>query len=446
MEPKTNSTDVSSKLAFELLGEIFFHCLPPDTDPISSKNGPLLLVQVCHRWREVAFATPRLWQVIQMRRKWTENPIFILDLFLNKSGNLPVTITLHNAKTAERNEAIINRVLDDFHRVSSLTGHTSRLFPYFVFKRVSAPCAPRRIHAPLLKHLDITGFDMPSELSKEEDRIYVRNCIIASNLQELHLNSSRIMLSMVCFSPDHLRVLTGLYLTDVIPITDMSFLCQTKNLESLDFCVYDNFEDTTLKFPPSVCFPNVKRLHMSFTGDRFTEIIRSLYFPNLESLSLFLRSEISFPHFLEFLTKGQTPPLRSLLLSYSNESDDPASRLSCFHKFREVEELTLYSFSLDEITIQTLMDKEGSEFRLFPQLSSITIRKLIFNSDCKSIIKVLRTRSITWGGTLSYAKFLNCGFALPEDKDALEALQMETDGKLKIDIVTDDTSKWVFPF
>ncbi|KAJ6563225.1 hypothetical protein B0H10DRAFT_1120072 [Mycena sp. CBHHK59/15] len=60
----------------ELTSEISFHCLPARTPQlqVTSRNklprllrsqAPLLLLQICRQWREVAFATPKLWSSLQ---------------------------------------------------------------------------------------------------------------------------------------------------------------------------------------------------------------------------------------------------------------------------------------------------------------------------------------------------------------------------------------------
>ncbi|KAJ7154283.1 hypothetical protein C8R46DRAFT_448588 [Mycena filopes] len=46
----------------EILGEIFMHCLEGLGEIVPNpKNAPLLLCNICRRWREVALSTPRLW-------------------------------------------------------------------------------------------------------------------------------------------------------------------------------------------------------------------------------------------------------------------------------------------------------------------------------------------------------------------------------------------------
>ncbi|EKM75403.1 hypothetical protein AGABI1DRAFT_46506, partial [Agaricus bisporus var. burnettii JB137-S8] len=50
------------RLIPEILQEIFWLCLPvAHNSVLSAEEAPLLLGQVCHRWRQVAYSTPKLW-------------------------------------------------------------------------------------------------------------------------------------------------------------------------------------------------------------------------------------------------------------------------------------------------------------------------------------------------------------------------------------------------
>ncbi|EPQ51423.1 hypothetical protein GLOTRDRAFT_25420, partial [Gloeophyllum trabeum ATCC 11539] len=50
------------KLPDELLSEVFFRCLPDDEYVLPRvKSSPFLVCAVCHKWRDIALATPRLW-------------------------------------------------------------------------------------------------------------------------------------------------------------------------------------------------------------------------------------------------------------------------------------------------------------------------------------------------------------------------------------------------
>ncbi|KAJ7115345.1 hypothetical protein C8R44DRAFT_539681, partial [Mycena epipterygia] len=47
---------------YELIARIFLLCLPPDgrVKP-SPRAAPLLLVQICRNWRQIALGTKQLW-------------------------------------------------------------------------------------------------------------------------------------------------------------------------------------------------------------------------------------------------------------------------------------------------------------------------------------------------------------------------------------------------
>lgn len=455
-QTNTNNVDLTSELPPELLGQIFTHCLPSETVPISSKVAPLLFLQVCRRWREIAYLTPSLWQLVGMGSKFKGDPIFIFDLFLKTSGNLPLTIILpyprHPKLALHRYQEFVNRVLDNLHRVSAMKGHFSSSFPFIIFNRLAATVArggSRHLYAPLLKRLDISGFDLPPQVSQKEFTEYLSGCIIAPNIENIDLNTSRIVLSMISTSsliPESLKTLTGLYITDVAQVTDLSFLSQACNLTTFEFCVYDTYEESlVLKLPSSIHLPNLKELHFSLIGTRYTEIIRSLHLPCLEKLSISVRMGPPLSNIIQLLTKGETPPLRSLSLG----GWDAVPTLQCFTDFKEVEELKLLYFPsgrwLEAGPLSLLEKIQGhdlkTEFKLFPQLSSVVVRSTTIDAaDYEIIRKILWDRSILNGGKLTCAKFLNCKFISSDDKEALQALSSEMDGQLNIEIVVDEES------
>ncbi|KAJ7635298.1 hypothetical protein FB45DRAFT_1026184 [Roridomyces roridus] len=61
--------------------EIFEHCVVRRTSS-SPSAAPLLLTQVCRRWRQIALATPRLWKSV--------TPEELIKMWLSRSGNLPL--------------------------------------------------------------------------------------------------------------------------------------------------------------------------------------------------------------------------------------------------------------------------------------------------------------------------------------------------------------------
>ncbi|KAJ7641750.1 hypothetical protein FB45DRAFT_738076 [Roridomyces roridus] len=57
--------DPIPKLPVELVSNIFVECLPLDPEP-GSWCIPMLLLNVCHAWTDIALSTPALWAAIHL--------------------------------------------------------------------------------------------------------------------------------------------------------------------------------------------------------------------------------------------------------------------------------------------------------------------------------------------------------------------------------------------
>ncbi|KAF5346108.1 hypothetical protein D9758_009978 [Tetrapyrgos nigripes] len=95
------------KVPDDTLSEIFIRCLPEDYNATRSlSEAPLLLGQVCRRWRRVSLSTPDLWtslhiviptnadmnllcSIIESRRKGVE-------AWLGRSGVLPLSLSIYS--------------------------------------------------------------------------------------------------------------------------------------------------------------------------------------------------------------------------------------------------------------------------------------------------------------------------------------------------------------
>ncbi|KAJ7194315.1 hypothetical protein GGX14DRAFT_378075, partial [Mycena pura] len=53
--------DRNCTLLSEILAHIFVYCLPHGRIRPSPRTAPLVLGQICRRWRDVALSTGRLW-------------------------------------------------------------------------------------------------------------------------------------------------------------------------------------------------------------------------------------------------------------------------------------------------------------------------------------------------------------------------------------------------
>ncbi|KAJ7481468.1 hypothetical protein FB451DRAFT_129487 [Mycena latifolia] len=84
-------------LPFELVAQIFIHCLPTnELAPLSSEEPPLLLVHVCRSWSEIAtMSTPELWTSILVSPSRYRTSRAMVARWIQASGIGPLDIGLH---------------------------------------------------------------------------------------------------------------------------------------------------------------------------------------------------------------------------------------------------------------------------------------------------------------------------------------------------------------
>ncbi|KAJ7125439.1 hypothetical protein C8R46DRAFT_1018535 [Mycena filopes] len=74
-------------LPTEITAEIFVHCCDPSQ--WAPFKGPLLLAQICRRWREIAIHTPSLWRSVHFTARAS---VELLKLWLARSGDAPLEL------------------------------------------------------------------------------------------------------------------------------------------------------------------------------------------------------------------------------------------------------------------------------------------------------------------------------------------------------------------
>ncbi|EDR15522.1 uncharacterized protein LACBIDRAFT_301988 [Laccaria bicolor S238N-H82] len=140
------------RLPPDVLGEIFFHCLPQHRNPaMSAKEAPVLLGRVCSSWRTIVLSTPRLWARIHIP---TPNTVFTrpptpqdheqldpgfvdkishrskaAEEWIEKSGACPLSISIHMPSYVDTRsrvagwafERVTEQLISSRHRWRSLT-------------------------------------------------------------------------------------------------------------------------------------------------------------------------------------------------------------------------------------------------------------------------------------------------------------------------------------
>ncbi|KAJ7641191.1 hypothetical protein FB45DRAFT_737567, partial [Roridomyces roridus] len=81
----------------EIVSEIFMHFLPPyPTCPRLAGLGlPTSLTHICREWREIALATPKLWQAfctVYTANKAEQTRV--METWLDRSGSCPLSIQM----------------------------------------------------------------------------------------------------------------------------------------------------------------------------------------------------------------------------------------------------------------------------------------------------------------------------------------------------------------
>ncbi|KAJ7257092.1 hypothetical protein C8J57DRAFT_1013256, partial [Mycena rebaudengoi] len=93
-------------LPAEITAEIFIHFLPiyPLHPPLTGLLSPVLLGQVCRKWRDVALGTPRLWSAIKIKVNLDMRfsaQVNLLQTWLARSKSCTLSLSVQRAKGKE---------------------------------------------------------------------------------------------------------------------------------------------------------------------------------------------------------------------------------------------------------------------------------------------------------------------------------------------------------
>ncbi|KAJ7659335.1 hypothetical protein DFH06DRAFT_439466 [Mycena polygramma] len=84
----------------EIVAEVFLQFLPayPKQPRSSGVLSPMMLGQICHRWREIAWSTPVLWRAISIRfapfSMGRDSLLPLLEGWMTRAASLPLSISL----------------------------------------------------------------------------------------------------------------------------------------------------------------------------------------------------------------------------------------------------------------------------------------------------------------------------------------------------------------
>jgi hypothetical protein len=114
--------DPMARLPLEISSSIFGICLPNNTIPKPNPHEvPMLFMNVCRLWNKIAISTPSLWAAIRIEEPSSSRIGELLDVWLRRARNNPLSISLYGDPDADVREF----VLQNAHRVETLHLHFS---------------------------------------------------------------------------------------------------------------------------------------------------------------------------------------------------------------------------------------------------------------------------------------------------------------------------------
>ncbi|KAJ7615571.1 hypothetical protein FB45DRAFT_801990 [Roridomyces roridus] len=278
--------DIVTRLPFEISSDIFVQCLP---HPISlhASQPPTLFLSICRGWRAIALATHALWTDVSDQDTFTHIFPDILDRWLSRSGNLPLSLSIHRG-------AVEDKISSRARRVQTLVN----------------------AHAHRVQSLDLVLGSNPSGWTTPA----------FSALTEL----------TVCGRGDNgSNFFEAMALMSAAPNLEQ---CTLANLFQYNThpAVQDNYVTT---------LPSLRHLHLGRATSMSTARVLSYFtLPALQTL-IVSRFDITLAEFKAFLLRSK-PPLRSLHLELSSNGRGLAECLQLLSP--TLEELEFGSFSYGE--------------------------------------------------------------------------------------------------
>ncbi|KAJ7482801.1 hypothetical protein B0H11DRAFT_2279910 [Mycena galericulata] len=281
--------DPMSRLPLEISSYIMLRCLP--TSPTANPDAaPVVFLNICRAWSNIALATPSLWTTMGMDTTMSDDYGRLMGLWVARAGTHPLTLSLCGSIYNET--AALQTFLELYlwDRVQTLSVY----FPsgnHLGELRVRGPF-------PNLHSLTI-GRD-------EDDAVRVDEC---DNDTRYYSRNASVCIQMLSAAPNLVEcTLNGIY--------------------------FDSAFAPSRSPSRAVIHSNIKALYLGGWGwesDIFSSsayMLLYLTLPSLEHLTISV-FDIEFGDFLAFLTRS-APPLRFLRMSVPSkyvEGDAPMERI-----------------------------------------------------------------------------------------------------------------------
>ncbi|KAJ7512415.1 hypothetical protein B0H11DRAFT_1951130, partial [Mycena galericulata] len=339
--------DPVARLPLEISSEIFLQCLPYMPGP-STNYAPILLLNVCNAWSEIAISTPALWAEITVVFPHARGFHEPLGIWLQRTQFQPLSISFTNA--------FDHNIADTVWRHGQQVKHLELCCDdsdgfeepeHFndILRWWSPPGPLPLLESLTLRHVPYKGGDLGYYWGGPQLLTLLG---LAPNLIECTFNGARAI-------------------DDLHNVREMQVL---PTLRRLKFAEEEH----------GICSDD--------------EILKYLTVPSLEALSLSMRS-VSGDDLLSFFTRS-SPPLRELVVA-SRFSEEKLARLDeCLHLVPTLTHFDLWCPSTR--AIGELFATLAQSPSLLPNLCSWTIRlphawdSRISSASWETLLRVLTAR------------------------------------------------------
>ncbi|KAJ7678820.1 hypothetical protein B0H17DRAFT_1206590 [Mycena rosella] len=128
--------DPVSRLPLEITSEIFIQCLPSTSTPQPGARGiPMLFLNICNAWTNIALSTPVLWEAIHIKFPRAKNFVQLLATWLSRARNRFLSLSLHGTV----GEGAATVVQGYAEKLRSLEIHSNDADCLEVFESMSCP-------------------------------------------------------------------------------------------------------------------------------------------------------------------------------------------------------------------------------------------------------------------------------------------------------------------
>ncbi|KAK7022445.1 hypothetical protein R3P38DRAFT_2960992 [Favolaschia claudopus] len=352
-QAKLNSfLDPMARLPLEIQSEIFLDCKETNVRGLypDSRRIPLLLLHVCHLWRDIALSTPRLWDAITIDlSRCLDNSHYsqLCADWMDRAPPLPLSITLQ--RMAEDNVDVDKLI----HR-----------------------------YGPRVGELTVLSF------RSNDDEYSFSN----PHMHSLRIPSIFPMLRTLSVTPIERSFLGSLAdWMDLLRAAPHLSKCEFTNL------VIPIVQDKMQPFAP-LTLAHLRDLKL---GTRFhlntAKILPHVTLPVLETLQIG-KFDISEQDFIQFLVRS-APPLRSLALDVPRNTPQAMSNF-LLNSLRDMSSLTdlelfdrNYDFDNELDAFGIFIPILGSTESLLPNLQNLTIWHASIKSvECRGLVSALETR------------------------------------------------------